>query len=100
MLINGAVSIPTLQRGAAYLRVMGAHRSVALEGASGVAVAGVGEGVVFDLVVPRLYQLKDGPIAAKRIPIRSFSVGGICKIKQCAVEGLCVDLSPTEPQNC
>lgn len=38
-----------------YLGVMGAHRSVALERAAGVAVAGVGKGVVFDLVVPRLY---------------------------------------------
>lgn len=73
MLINGAVRIPTLQRVAAYLRVMGAHWPVALERASRVAVAGVGEGVVFDLVVPRLYQLKDGPIPAKIINISSFS---------------------------
>lgn len=52
---------------------MGAHWSVAVERASGVAVAGVGEGVVFDLVIPRLYQLKDGSIPAKRINI-SLSV--------------------------
>lgn len=50
-----------------YLRVMGAHRSVAPQRASGVAVAGVGEGVVLDLVVPRLHQLQDGAIPAKRI---------------------------------
>lgn len=48
---------------------MGAHWSIALERAAGVAVAGVGEGVVFDLVVPRLYQLKDGSVPAKRINI-------------------------------
>lgn len=47
-----------------YLRVMGAHGSVAPEGAAGVAVAGVGEGVVFDLVVPRLHQLEDGAVPA------------------------------------
>lgn len=49
-----------------YLCVMGAHWAVALERASGVAVAGVGEGIVLDLVVPRLYQLKDGSIPAGR----------------------------------
>lgn len=45
---------------------MGAHWSVASEGASGVAVAGIGEGVVFDLVIPRFYQLKNRAIPAKQ----------------------------------
>lgn len=49
---------------------MGAHGSVAPEGAPGVAVAGVGEGVVFDLVVPRFHQLENGAVAAKRTRIR------------------------------
>lgn len=46
---------------------MGAHWTVASEGAAGVAVSWVGEGVVFDLIIPRFHQLKDGPIPAKRI---------------------------------
>lgn len=48
----------------AYLCVMGAHGSVASEGASRVAVAGIGKRVIFDLVVPRLHQLQDGSVAA------------------------------------
>lgn len=54
---------------------MGAHWSVALERASGVAVAGVGEGVVFDLVVPRLHQLEDGSIPARRINMVILNIG-------------------------
>lgn len=45
---------------------MGAHWSVTSEGASRVAVAGIGEGVVFDLVIPRFYQLKNRSIPAKQ----------------------------------
>lgn len=56
---------------------MGAHWSVALERAAGVAVARVGKGVVFDLVVPRLYELKDGSIPAKRININELIGSGL-----------------------
>lgn len=63
---------------------MGAHWAVALERAAGVAVAGVGEGVVLDLVVPRLHQLKDGSIPEEQTSVDSqqfiHSGGGILRI--------------------
>lgn len=45
---------------------MGTHGSIASERASRVAVAGVWKRVIFDLIVPRLYQLKNGSIAVNR----------------------------------
>lgn len=45
---------------------MGAHGAIASQGASGIAVARVWKGVIFDLVIPRLYQLKNGSISVNR----------------------------------
>lgn len=60
------IPMNTCGRSSSYLRVVGAHRSIALERASGLAVSGVREGVVFDLVVPRLHELEDRSIATDR----------------------------------
>lgn len=45
---------------------MGTHRSIASERASRVAVAGVWKGIIFDLIIPWLYQLKNGSISVNR----------------------------------
>lgn len=52
---------------------MGAHGSIASERASRVAVAGIWKRVIFDLIVPRLYQLKNGPVAVNRRWTRSVN---------------------------
>lgn len=52
---------------------MGTHGTIASERAPGVAVAGVWKRVIFDLIVPWLYQLKDGAIAVDRRQTRSVS---------------------------
>lgn len=52
---------------------MCAHGTIASEWAPGVAVAGVREGVIFHLVIPRLHQLKDGSIAVDRTLTHSGS---------------------------
>lgn len=49
-----------------YLCIMGTHGSIASERASRVAVAGVWKRVIFDFIVPWLYQLKNGSIAVNR----------------------------------
>lgn len=53
---------------------MGTHGSIASERASRVAVAGVGKGVILDLIVPRLHQLENGSIAVNRRQTVNYTV--------------------------
>lgn len=55
------------------LCIVGTHGTIASERAPGVAVAGVRKRVIFDLIVPRLHQLKNGAIAVNRRRTRSVS---------------------------
>lgn len=45
---------------------MGTHGSIASERASRIAVTGIRKRVIFDLIVPRLHQLKNGSIAVNK----------------------------------
>lgn len=49
----------------AHLRVVAADRATAFGGAAGVALVGVGEGVVLLLLVPRFHHVRDRAVPAK-----------------------------------
>lgn len=71
-----------------YLCVMSTHGSITSEGASRVAVTGVWERVVFDLIIPRFHKLKDGSIAVNIRQTKRHCTGIVMMLQKVNIHDL------------